>query len=316
MEIKVECVCGQRFKFDIEPVNGRMPHSVNCPACGADGTESANLSIQQTQMNSPTAAAPEASLVPAVPPMGSPTKLRISSPSPTAARAEAPEAAPMRPMPSLATAAAAPPKPERKANFMLGVVGALIGSFIGMMAWYLLIKLTGYEIRIVAWGVGVITGVGARMLGGKGSPALGGIAALLAMVAVIGGQYLVIKNFSDKFLDTFSSIAYDARMEFAKQIAGASSDEDVRAVLRKHKASHDVSDADWEKFREKELPELRAMAEGKVSREDFDKSFGERRNSWEYNLNLMKASVGIFTILWLFLGVGSAFKIAAGDDES
>jgi len=25
MEIKIECGCGTRFKFDVEPVNGRMP---------------------------------------------------------------------------------------------------------------------------------------------------------------------------------------------------------------------------------------------------------------------------------------------------
>src|SRR5690242_19431429 len=42
MEVKVECACGTRYKFDIEPVNGRMPTPVQCPACGADGTGAAN----------------------------------------------------------------------------------------------------------------------------------------------------------------------------------------------------------------------------------------------------------------------------------
>ena len=39
MEIKVQCGCGTRFAFDVEPVNGRMPVRVNCPGCGADGTD-------------------------------------------------------------------------------------------------------------------------------------------------------------------------------------------------------------------------------------------------------------------------------------
>jgi len=42
MTVKVECDCGQRYSFDIEPVGGRMPSSVACPACGADGTAKAN----------------------------------------------------------------------------------------------------------------------------------------------------------------------------------------------------------------------------------------------------------------------------------
>ena len=45
MEIKIQCDCGQKFKFDAEPVNGRMPWEVNCPVCGASGTDKANWVI-------------------------------------------------------------------------------------------------------------------------------------------------------------------------------------------------------------------------------------------------------------------------------
>ena len=47
MEVKVQCGCGTRFAFDVEPVNGRMPVRVNCPGCGADGTDLANEVIRQ-----------------------------------------------------------------------------------------------------------------------------------------------------------------------------------------------------------------------------------------------------------------------------
>ena len=47
MEVKVQCPCGTRFAFDIEPVYGRMPVRVNCPGCGADGTDFANEVIRQ-----------------------------------------------------------------------------------------------------------------------------------------------------------------------------------------------------------------------------------------------------------------------------
>lgn len=42
MPIKIECACGQHYAFDVEPVNGRMPSQIACPACGADGTDAAN----------------------------------------------------------------------------------------------------------------------------------------------------------------------------------------------------------------------------------------------------------------------------------
>jgi len=58
MEIKVQCDCGQKFKFDVEPVNGRMPFTVNCPICGADGTARANVLLQQMPPPPPVPIAP------------------------------------------------------------------------------------------------------------------------------------------------------------------------------------------------------------------------------------------------------------------
>lgn len=40
--VKIECGCGQHYAFDVEPASGRMPSSVACPTCGADGTGVAN----------------------------------------------------------------------------------------------------------------------------------------------------------------------------------------------------------------------------------------------------------------------------------
>ena len=45
MEIKIICNCGQKIAFEVEPVNGRMPVTLSCPVCGADGTAAANAVI-------------------------------------------------------------------------------------------------------------------------------------------------------------------------------------------------------------------------------------------------------------------------------
>ncbi len=75
MEIKIVCDCGTKFKFDVEPVHGRMPAPVTCPECGADATSQAN-SIIQSALGSVAS-------VPAVAP--APTPAPVSLPPPTAA---------------------------------------------------------------------------------------------------------------------------------------------------------------------------------------------------------------------------------------
>jgi uncharacterized protein YxjI len=69
MEIRIECQCGTRFKFDVEPVNGRMPVGIGCPDCKLDATAAANASIAQQlglMAPPPVVAAPHA--VAAIPP--------------------------------------------------------------------------------------------------------------------------------------------------------------------------------------------------------------------------------------------------------
>ena len=43
--VKIVCGCGQKYAFDVYPLNGRMPSSIRCPVCGADGTVAANEAI-------------------------------------------------------------------------------------------------------------------------------------------------------------------------------------------------------------------------------------------------------------------------------
>ena len=51
--IKIQCGCGQKYAFDVEPVNGRMTAAVACPVCGANGTAAADAVIAQTLAASP-----------------------------------------------------------------------------------------------------------------------------------------------------------------------------------------------------------------------------------------------------------------------
>lgn len=78
--VKIECGCGQRYAFDVEPLNGRMPAPIKCPSCGMDGTAAANESIDYMLKLQPPAAsaAPQRSSpglstpVAAAPPLAAP----------------------------------------------------------------------------------------------------------------------------------------------------------------------------------------------------------------------------------------------------
>jgi septal ring factor EnvC (AmiA/AmiB activator) len=48
--VKIVCICGQKYAFDVYPVNGQMPAPVQCPVCGRDGTAVANQIIAQSAL--------------------------------------------------------------------------------------------------------------------------------------------------------------------------------------------------------------------------------------------------------------------------
>jgi hypothetical protein len=43
--VKIFCDCGQKYAFDVQPLDGKMPSPVFCPVCGRDGTADANQYI-------------------------------------------------------------------------------------------------------------------------------------------------------------------------------------------------------------------------------------------------------------------------------
>jgi len=45
--VKILCGCGQKYAFDVDPLDGRMPSPVQCPVCRMDGTAAANEMIAQ-----------------------------------------------------------------------------------------------------------------------------------------------------------------------------------------------------------------------------------------------------------------------------
>jgi hypothetical protein len=111
LEVKVICGCGQKFKFDTEPLEGRMAAIVLCPRCNADTTELANRDIANKLA---AIAVPPAVPAPAAPAAAKVGPARVS-PGPSAPKPVMPgggkSAAPTPPMPPMPAASAGPPAP-------------------------------------------------------------------------------------------------------------------------------------------------------------------------------------------------------------
>src|SRR5262245_32157374 len=119
--VKIQCGCGQKYSFEVEPVNGQMANAVACPVCGVDGTVAANQIIAQTLAARPAVA----------PPPPPPPSLATARPAlATALPAQTPARTAARPI------AKARPASSGEFNLGLGILGAFLGSAVGGGAMY------------------------------------------------------------------------------------------------------------------------------------------------------------------------------------
>jgi hypothetical protein len=321
MEVKVQCSCGTRYKFDVEPVSNQMPGPVSCPTCGADGTAASNAIIQQSVAQDSTPHSVDGQPASAPRPR---VRLTVPSRSEAAPATDAPQpqATPLpRPAPIM-SAAPTHTSVAKKPGILLGVAGAIVGGFLGMVGWYFLIKTTGFEIGYAAWGVGVLAGIGARILGHSGSNALGVSAGVCALVAIVGGQFLAAKSTVNEIFEEAAKGAYASQLAYAKnalQAIPTGSDSEIRAFLAKDAAEDGsvadptrITDDEIQEFRQRKLPKLKDIASGKRGASDIEKELQKVKASLVGDLLILKESLSLFTMLWIFLGVCSAYKIASG----
>lgn len=302
MEVTVNCPCGEAYVFEIEPVNGQMPTGVNCPSCGADGTDLSNQFLAEQDHTSSSKPSLRLQREEA-PPEPAPEDLSFESTEPFSGSAHG-----LR-------------EDIPQASLLLGTLGAVIAGAIGMGAWYALIKVTGYELGIAAWAIGAFIGFVTLRLAKGGSNSLGLIAGGCALVAITGGQLLVTKTYMDEFLDEYLPTAYDEQMNFALGAVAAEGDEELRAFLAISFAewgvepdASQITDESLAAFRSDDLPHLQAFINGTPSQEEFEKSIRAEYQSPETKLAVMKESFSLFTLLWLLLGVGSAYRLGRGGD--
>jgi hypothetical protein len=350
MELKVVCGCGQKYAFDVEPVNGRMPVKVSCPGCGADGTATADAILGQHFPNRP-AALPVAMAVTAAPaaiaqstppvsvgpqaPVGGGLRINIHRAAPAPAAAP-PPAAPGPIQPARITPAILPTaarqatqtvpagNPGKPPSFSLGLLGGFIGVLVGSIIYYLVFKFSGYRISILAIGVGGLAGWFGDYLGrGEGSKELGAIIAIMVLAGVVGAQYLVAMGYwhdAEQEILKIQMSAYSNAVDEAKAAVKAvptGSDAEIRAYLVKQeladgeKVKPDEISADVIKdFRENQLPEYQNLAAGKTTKEEYEKKY-EIKTSMTKEEKQEEENTLKGIFLLLLLSKGNIFSLIA-----
>ncbi len=346
-EVKVTCACGARYKFDLELAEREMSSAVTCPGCQADLTPLANEEIlNYSAKHAPTLAAPSAAPSPAAAATGIAVVSDPFGPAPTGKSGPnlKPMEVPKHVRPPPGTKPVAPParnaspaaKPDGQRpvakpaaasgqpNLVMGIVGGVVGSLIGAVLWFAFLKSTAATPIdpkstpfTTAWmGIilGVLAGVGARLLGRTKNPALGGAACVCATLTIGVMALQAMNAYTDRVLAPQLKTQYDTAFTNAG-IAIKATDAELKIIIARNTpsttmdATIKVTDEAVQAYRAKELPVLRDLAAGKPSREKWEASKRSILRSYMPFEDAWQESIGIIGLLFLLAGSLAAAKI-------
>ena len=240
-------------------------------------------------------------------------------PEPKPADSEAPEPKlPKKPSPVSGVAADAS-RYLRAVAF--GVVAAVIGAFV----WAGIAKVTGYELGFVAWGIGLLTGMGVLMGGAEAGTKLGVTAAVIAICGILGGKVLVINWIYEEYAgESYASMSDDEILNMLNE-----NEEEMFGVAilslmddeLKNKMQNDTVDEQTEQELERISIQAVALAQTWTDQQKIDnaragydrlEASGELYDKAGAIKEGLKQSFGVMDIVFMGLAIATAYKMGAG----
>jgi hypothetical protein len=332
MEVKVECDCGQRFAFEVEPVDGGMPLQVFCPSCGIEGTNRANAVIQKKLVLESTPPAAPSSEAP---------KLRLSrhAEMPVAA-ADAPPPRPTVDVPpdravllkgdaGSAERLKKVPKVYREPDAKRGAIGAVIGAVIATAVWWVLWKSSGAAFGVMAIAVGWLAGFGARLMGRTEGQKMALMTAGIALTFIFGFQFVRASSEMSflRVTDQRVEQVYRIEMEGARKVTAAvpnGTDDEIRNYLAKVETGEtqtadlgEISAEEIKYFRTQEYAKSKALVAGERTKDSVRAEL--KKGEEEFASHPLVRTVfwvktlGLFNIGAIIVGVASAYKFGYGE---
>ncbi|MHC2067683.1 hypothetical protein ACYFX5_09445 [Bremerella sp. T1] len=77
-------------------------------------------------------------------------------------------------------------------NLPLAIIAGTIAAVIGAAIWATVTLVTGYQLGIIAVGIGFLVGIAVRLGGNGGSPVFGIVGAGLSLFGCVLGNFLAI----------------------------------------------------------------------------------------------------------------------------
>lgn len=203
------------------------------------------------------------------------------------------------------------------------IVGALVATAIGMIVW-VGVGMAGYEVGFIAWAIGFAAGLGATVGAGQNDTALNGVlAALIAVLGIVGAKYITISMAVDREL---SGSKMD--LNFTIDEADMISREAVELVEADGKAPEEVYDENlengypdeyWDRatkaWMARSAEERKMMTEqAETEMEEFQELFAGAMGD-SVKTSAFKESFSPFDALWLFLAAATAFRVGSGAQD-
>ncbi len=217
------------------------------------------------------------------------------------------------------------------------LAGAIAATIFGAMLWAAVMVATGFEIGFLAWGIGGMIGTASYAFGGRGGN-MGMIAALLAVVGILGGRLLgfhlaldslMLGDSEEMVAEMLNMANYEDDQYTAALYAKVSNRDELREFMSDTWVSAaltpgEVTPEMIEEFYASGLAEY--LEKIHLERPTFDEWKEMAKSVYTTHFTgileqmevtawgLFKESFGALDLLFLFLGVSTAFGIARRTD--
>lgn len=249
---------------------------------------------------------------------------KVTSDIPPARAAEPmPQAQPRRAEPKETATATATKDSSPLVMYLAPVIVAVLGALL----WKFIAVTFNYELGLIAWLIGGAIGFSAAVAGAKGQGAAVAC-ALLALLAIFGGKYMAASTFISEVAAAVTAsnelegmdlkVVYDELQADAARYSETVTDERSLREFMVERGYSDaadpssVSDEEIQWFKEYEQPRLEEMLDNPQAYEEW------KNNSLAPDLQNISAfdvimeSLGVIDLLFLFLGVGTAYRLGKG----
>lgn len=228
------------------------------------------------------------------------------------------------------------PKDGPTPSFPRGLLGAFIGCLVGSLIWYAIFYFGEIDFGWLALIPAVMSGMLGRKMAREDNHYIGVVAAVFTVLAIFGTRYAVVshgypgKHGADTMAE-FQLPTYDEHMAEAKEAVAAQTDDEIRNFLQNQNRRVfqkfakkgepykpvGIGNDRVKLFKEFELKEFQEFANGKPSREEYEKTVQSAKSAGTWTARIVTAltviiSTGIFGIFSLLFAISVAYRTGSG----